>query len=177
MQVDIVKTGGKWAVYPRSAFMYEEYKGDPIFTDEDEGECWNWCDEHHYDYRRRRNAMLVEPKFVKDVERRADEAVRRIYDAGLRVESDVTYRASAAWKENPTHYAYIGDFGGCAKLTWSEGSNVTADKWDVGLGILRELFGMSTALWELGFTLTFDKDGKHTVFGKFPEWVTLDEED
>ena len=36
MQVDIVKTGGKWAVYLRSAFEYDEYKGDPIFTGDEQ---------------------------------------------------------------------------------------------------------------------------------------------
>ena len=178
MKTDIVKIDEKWCVFSRDAFDGYEYKGDPLFGPcEYEGECEGWCDAYGYPYRRRRCASLVPPKFLRDVEARADKYMELIRGKGLVVESNITYRASAAWKEQPTHYAYSGDFGGRAKLTWEEGSNVNAEKWDYGLGVLRELFGMADALWELGFTLTFDKDGKHTVYGNFAEWVMLDRQD
>ena len=62
-------------------------------------------------------------------------------------------------------------------LEWLAGVSPDMKDFDVANGWLRELFGMATALWELGFTLTFDKDGKHTIFGNYPQWVTLDEEE
>ena len=177
MKTDIVREdGGQSAVYSKCAFDGYDYKGDPIFRG-DEGECLDYCEANGHTHRLRRHAALVPPKFVKDVERRADDAVGKIRDLGLAVRSDVTYRASAAWKEQPTHYAYIGDFGGGAKLE-DAGDRACSDAaYAVGKGWLCELFGMATALWELGFTLTFDKDGKHTIFGNYPQWVTLDEEE
>lgn len=177
MKTDIVREdGGQSAVYSKYAFDGYDYKGDPIFRG-DEGECLDYCEANGHTHRLRRRAALVAPKFVKDAERRADDAVGKIRDLGLAVRSNVTYRASAAWKEQPTHYAYIGDFGSVAVLEWRAGISPDMKDFDVANGWLRELFGMATALWELGFTLTFDKDGKHTIFGNYPQWVTLDEEE
>lgn len=178
-EVDIVPANerGEFEVRSRDSFNGYEYEGDPLFGPASEGDCWDWCEERRYSHRRRRLAALVPPKYIKDVEARADKAMERIHDAGLRVESSVTYRASAAWKDEPTHYAYFGDMGGCAQIVWRDDVKDRSDKkWDEAFAWKRELFGMAVALWELGFTLTFHEDGKHRIFGAVPDWVTLDEE-
>ena len=181
MQVDIVKTGGKWAVYPRSAFEYDEYRGDPMFTAADESDCWDWCDRNRHEFRRRRNVMLVIPEFVKDVEERCDclhkEMLEHAAKCGWTFSSNATYRASAAWKENPTHYCYRGDYGGGASFDGTNEESLRSPDGTSARMYLATLRGFSDGLWELGFTLTFDKDGKHTVYGKYPKWVTLDNED
>lgn len=172
MIMNIIRNGDKFELH-----YVEDEDGKPVATFDDPESCEEYCKHHGYTPRYRKYVSPVPPKFVKDVERRADDAVGKIRDVGLAVRSDVTYRASAAWKEQPTHYAYIGDFGGVAKLE-DAGDRACSDAaYTVGKGWLRELFGMATALWELGFTLTFDKDGKHTIFGNYPEWVTVDEID
>lgn len=174
MQVDIVKRDGDFAVYPRAAFKYDEYEGDPLFTAKDEGDCWDWCERHGHQHRQRRLASLVPEKFVHDLEQRCDKVRARIRELGCVVKSDITYRASAAWKDNPTHYCYEGDMGGCATL---ERGELTGYAWEPAEDLLLGLFGMAIAARELGFVLTFDKDGKHKVFGHHPQWVTLDGED
>ena len=128
MKTDIVKIDEKWCVFPRDAFDGYDYEGDPLFGPcECEGECEGWCDENGYPYRRRRRASLVPPKFLRDVEARADKYMQYIRDHGLVVRSDVIYKASAAWKEQPTHYAYMGDFGGSAKLEDAEEGRACSD--------------------------------------------------
>lgn len=181
MQVDIVKRDGDFAVYPRAAFKYGEYEGDPLFTAKDEGDCWDWCEKHGHQHRQRRLASLVPEKFVHDLEQKCDKWFAKMAehakDCGRRIESDITYRASAAWKENPTHYCYNGDFGGSAKLVKTGEADANAGALMLAQQLLDSLYGASSAVWELGFVLTFDKDGKHKVFGHHPQWVTLDEED
>lgn len=174
MQVDIVKRDGDFAVYPRAAFKYDEYEGDPLFTAKDEGDCWDWCERHGHQHRQRRLASLVPEKSVHDLEQRCDKVRARIRELGCVVKPDITYRASAAWKGNPTHYCYTGVMGGRATL---ERGELTDYAWEPAEKLLRELSGMAIAAWELGFVLTFDKDGKHKVFGRHPQWVTLDGED
>lgn len=174
MQVDIVKRDGDFAVYPRAAFKYGEYEGTPLFTAKDEGDCWDWCERHGHQHRQRRLALLVPEKFVHDLEQRCDKVRALIRELGCVVKSDITYRASAAWKDNPTHYCYTGDMGGCATL---ERRELTEHTLEPAEKLLLGLFGMATAAWELGFVLTFDKDSKHKAFGHHPQWVTLDEED
>lgn len=174
MQVDIVKRDGDFAVYPRAAFKYDEYEGDPLFTAKDEGDCWDWCERHGHQHRQRRLASLVPEKFVHDLEQRCDKVRARIRELGCVVKSDITYRASAAWKDNPTHYCYEGDMGRCATL---ERGELTGYAWEPAEKLLLGLFGMAIAARGLGFVLTFDKDGKHKVFGHHPQWVTLDGED
>jgi len=172
MTMDIIRKGDRFELHHSG-----DEEGEPVLTFDNPDDCEERCKELGYRPRYRKYASLVKPWFLKDVEKRADDAVGKIRDVGLVVRSDVTYRASAAWKEQPTHYAYIGDFGGVAKLE-DAGDRACSDAaYTVGKGWLRELFGMATALWELGFTLTFDEDGKHTVFGNYPEWVTVDEID
>ena len=168
MIMNIIRNGDKFELH-----HVEDEDGKPVATFDDPESCEEYCKHHGYTPRYRKYVSLVKPWFLKDVERRADSAMKDIREAGLVVKSDVTYRASAAWKEQPTHYAYLGDFGGVARLQDAEGGKACSDAaYTVGKGWLRELIGMSVALWELGYNLTFDKDGKHTVFGNYPEWVT-----
>ena len=173
MPVDIVCLGKTWAVYSPSAYDGCDYNGEPMFKAEDSDDCWDYCDRKGYSARVRKRAILVNPDFLRDVEKRADETVAQLNDLGFTVESDVIYKASAAWKENPIHYAYSGDFGGRARLMEAHSQ---CDKAR-GLALMHRLTGMADALWELGLTLTFDKDGKHTVLGKYPQWVTIDADD
>ena len=181
MQVDIVQTESGCGVYPRTAFKFGEYEGEPMFTAAEEGVCWEWCEEHFHEHRLRKRAALVSAKFIRDVEAKCDTWFAKMAEhagkCGRRLESDITYRASAAWKENPTHYCYSGDFGGCARLVKTGEPAADPEALILAQHLMNMLYGASVALWELGFTLTFDKDGKHTVFGNFPEWVTVDEEE
>ena len=178
-EVDIipVNTQGDFEVRKRDSFDGYEYEGSPLFGPASDCDCIEWCDERGYDYRHRKYVALVVPKFFRDLEERADRLTAVFKEYGLVLRSDVTYRASAAWKDHPTHYSYIGDFGGRARLeNAKDGESCSDAKWTIANGHLRELFGMMTALWELGFVLTFDKDGKHRIFST-EEWVTIDERD
>ena len=182
---DIIKHGDKYAVFPRKAYngeYYEEnaYEGEPVFTDESEGECICWCEDHKADFRVRAFVASVPSKFILDLEKKLDDWRKKLDEyaekCGYRLDSNITYRASAAWKEQPTHYCYIGDFGGSANLI-CEDKTKEAEK----SGALREakdylwlLIGAAQTAWELGFTVTYDKDGKHTIFGAYPKWVTKD---
>lgn len=185
MGYDIIKKDGKYAVYPRKAYngeYYEEnaYEGEPVFTDESEGECICWCEEHKADFRVRAFVASVPSKFILDLEKILDDWRKRLderaAECGYRLDSNITYRASAAWKEQPTHYCYIGDFGGSANLICED-----ENKGDEKDGALRNaknylwrLFGAAQAVWELGFTVTYDKDGKHTIYGACPKWISKD---
>lgn len=153
----------------------EYYKDIPLFSGS-LADCIEWCDDKRNlvdSWRVRKYAHLVRHRFIKDVEARADKCLRSILDCGIEVVSDVIYKASAAWKEQPIHYAYCGDLGGSARITWRD--NIPESEIFEARASLNYLFGMADSMWELGFNLTFDKNGKHTVFGNFPEWVTVDE--
>lgn len=153
---------------------YGEYDGKPVFKGTLE-ECED--NVRGCSYVLRAQTSIVPPWYIADAEKRADKYRKYIEDLGWTVESNATFRASAAWKEHPTHYAYFGDFGGMAQLVQRAASNPDMKDFDVAKGWLRELYGMASALWELGLVLTFDKDGKHTIYGNHPQWVTLDKED
>lgn len=181
MNVDIVKMNhseDNWGIFETSREECAEYYDSiPLFSGP-YVDCIEWCIDKRnsvVSWRVRKYAHLIPHEFVKDVEARADECMRSIFNCGLKVVSNVIYKASAAWKDQPTHYAYIGDFCGHAKLERTGNKECTDMAYSIGKEWLNHLFGMATALWELGFNLTFDKNGKHTVFGNFPEWVTVDE--
>jgi hypothetical protein len=151
-----------------------------MFADADEGVCWDWCEEHGHEHRLRKRVALVRPKFIRDIEARCDKWYAKMAEhaaaCGRRFVSNITYRASAAWKDYPTHYCYSGDMGGYARLEKTGEPAQDPEALMLAQHLMDMLYGASAALWELGFTLTFDKDGKHTVFGNYPEWVTVDEE-
>ena len=181
MKMDIIKRKDDYAVYPRDKFDGDEYEGEPVFVDEDRYECELWCEDHGHTFRHHRQAILVKPAFVKDVEKKLDkwrseldEYARR---CGRRLESNITYRASAAWKEETTHYCYFGDFGGCASFVHEDKSKADASAFTEATRYFDIIIGAADALWELGLTVTYDKDGKHTIYGLWPEWVTPDNEE
>ena len=151
---------------------YGDYDGKPVFkgTLEECEDSVRGCS-----YVLRAQTSLVPPWYIADAEKRADTYRQRIDETGAKVLSDVIYRASAAWKEQPTHYAYTGCFGGCAKLSFSK--EVSDVEKKTAYAYLQYLFGFAYALWELGLVLTFGEDGKHTIYGNHPQWVTLEHED
>lgn len=183
MNVDIVEIENYWCVFKTSSDGCFEYDEDiPLFSGS-HVDCVEWCEDKKNlvdSWRIRKYVHLVQHRFIKDVEARADKCMQSILDCGIGVVSDVIYKASAAWKEQPIHYAYCGDFGGSARLLWSDAvpeSERSENKMVEARANLNYLFGMADALWELGFNLTFDKNGKHTMFGNFTEWVTVDAKD
>lgn len=173
MIMNIIRNGDKFELH-----HLEDEDGKPVATFDDPESCEEHCKGLGWTPRYRRRVSLVQPDYIRDVEKRADRIAATFKERGLVLCSDVTYRASAAWKEQPTHYAYTGDFGGRARLEdEKEGVCCSDTELEVAKRNLHELFGMAAALWELGYNLTFDKDGKHTIFGNYPEWVTIDDPD
>lgn len=195
MNVDIVKAKSGWLVHPRKGAPREfddAYETEPLFGPADDGECIDWCEQNGHSFRHRQQAALISPHFFTDLEKRCDTWLKELNGfaktCGCKLVTDATYRASAAWKEEPTHYCYMSDFGGIAELERDTSPEATDIVRQLPLGAATEaesnatvyldrLFGASQAVWELGFILTFDKDGKHTIFDKRVQWVTLDEEE
>ncbi len=182
MKVDIVKADdGTYSVYGRDARDYDHYTSGPIYGPADRADCEDWCEDNHHTARLRKWAALVPEKFIHDLEAKCDRAYSNMTQhaslLGWRLTSNVTYRASAAWKDQPTHYCYLGDLGGQAKFENMTDENAATQIGEEALQFLKWLKAVSSGIWELGFTLTFDKDGKHTIYGAYPQWVTLDEED
>lgn len=166
----------EYGVYPTHKAprgKYGEYEVEPVFKGTLE-ECQEHVDDR-YEAELYVQTAIVPPWYIADAEKRADKYRERIDETGAKVSSDVIYKESAAWKEHPTHYAYTGDFGGCAKLSF--GDKVGDAEKQTAYAYLQCLFGFASALWELGLVLTFDKDGKHTIYGNHPQWVTLEQED
>lgn len=155
------------------------YEGKPLYGPADEDACLDWCAEHEYKYRHRTQAMAIPERFRRDVERRCDEMredlERWAAKCGRRLESNIHYRASAAWKDEPTHYCYHGDMGATARLVRVDESKADADALVQANMYLDFLLGAAVTLWELGLTLTYGKDGKHRIFGQYPQWVTVKE--
>lgn len=182
MKVDIVKGISGWSIHPRIGApgrWDDGYETPPLFGPTDYDSCVAWCEDNGHSYRVRQLASLVNPRFIKDVEKRCDGWFKWLSESaekcGRKLVSDTTYRASAAWKEEPTHYCYVGDMGGTAHLQRVDETKADADALIQARSFLDVLFGASDVLWELGYTLTFDKNGKHTIFNKREQWVTLDE--
>lgn len=186
MKVDIIpaKTNGDFKVWDRECApdsQYDDaYEGKPLFGPASDCDCIEWCEDNGHRYRHRKFAALVAPSNFSDLEKRCDKVYAKLSEGaakcGRRLVSDCTYRASAAWKESPTHYCYSGDFGGQARLVKTGETKPDPDALDNANHNLTWLFGVSDSLWELGFILTFDRDGKHKIFSTFPEWVTVEEE-
>lgn len=113
------------------------------------------------------DGVAIPSKFIRDVEALADR-VRRGLDAELfnnglpPFESNITYRASAAWKDSPTHYCYIGDHS-IARINYGD-SDWFSPKFVLVRSLYSQLVGFSQVLWEIGGQLTFDEHGNHTVF-------------
>lgn len=157
------------------------YEGKPLYGPAEEDACLDWCAEHEYEYRHRKQAMAIPERFRRDVERRCDEwrtwLDRFAADCGRRLASDIHYRASAAWKEEPTHYCYHGDCGTSAKLERIDKDKGDAEDLMQAQMFLDYLLGAAVALWELGLVLTYGEDGKHRIYGQHPQWVTVKEDE
>ncbi len=187
MKVDIIPTAGTSADFEvrkrdGAPTRYDDgYEGDPLFGPAPDCECVEWCEEHGHEYRHRRRIALVPPHFFKDIEDRCDSVhtlmLERAERCGWTFSSNAFYKASAAWKDHPIHYCYSGDYGGGAKFDGVTDKSLRGEDGREAKCCFHWLRGVSAGLWELGFTLTFDKDGKHTVFNAHPQWVTLDERD
>lgn len=114
-----------------------------------------------------RNGVTIPSKFIKDIERLAD-GVRCKLDKGLSFlglsfSSDIVYRASAAWKDEPIHYCYIGDFS-VVTIDWCCASDPFSPMCHQVRGWFSSLVAYARVVFELGGQLTFDEHGKHTVF-------------
>ena len=153
----------------------------PIFGPASDCDCMEFCEANGHAFRHCKFVSLVYPHFFADLEKRCNKVHAEMIEAakacGWSFSSDCIYKASAAWKENPTHYCYRGDYGGGASFDGTNEESLRSLDGTSARMCLATLRGFSDGLWELGFTLTFDKDGKHTVYGKYPKWVTLDNED
>ena len=182
MRVDIIKRdNGAAAVYPHRTDCEWEDDGKPLYEADNADDCIDWAEDNGHRFCVKAERHLVDPSFVRDLEAKCDRWHERMREAaakcGRHIQSDITYRASANWKEDDTHYAYNGDMGGVARLVRDGGEIATADADALAEAntFLDMLIGASAALWELGFNLTFNKDGKHKVYGSYAEWVTIEE--
>lgn len=187
MKVDIIQmkpsAPDSWAVFPRDVAPKkwdDDCEGNPLYGPSDDDDCIDWCRENGHSFRHRSQGTLIPPQFYVDLEEQCDRWFQKMASfaerCGRRLESDITYRASAAWKDQPTHYCYAGDMGGLARLVLVDDAKADADALVSAQSYLDMLFGASQALWELGITLTFNEDGKHKIFNSRIQWVTLDEE-
>lgn len=158
---------------------YNEQK--TLFGPASDCDCIDWCCENENRFRHCKFASLVPEKFFLDLEKRCDKVHAAMLEAaracGWSFYSDCIYKASAAWKDHPTHYAYNGDFGGRANFSGVTPGTENTENGNRARLLLEWLDGVASGVWELGFTLTFDKDGKHRIFNTSAQWVTLEEEE
>lgn len=114
-----------------------------------------------------KGGVTIPSKFIKDVEKLAD-GLRARLDLELKLQglppfqSDITYRASAAWKDHPFHYCYIGD-SSTASIDFS-GCDFRLDRYVLSRLYHNQLVAIAQTVWELGGQLTFNEDGKHIIF-------------
>lgn len=114
-----------------------------------------------------KDGVKIPSSYIKDIETLAN-TVRSLLDAELfkrglpPYESNITYRASAAWKDFPTHYCYIGEYS-TSRINYGD-SEWTSSEFIGVRSFHSQLVGFARVVWELGGQLTFDEHGKHTVF-------------
>lgn len=178
MKVDIISNEAAEKYEVRERTDDETEPGAVLFQGDCQEDCEDFCERYGHKFRFRKEVIHFPAKFLADVEKRANK-VRAEMDEdaakiGWKFGTHVTYRASAAWKDEPTHYCYLGDHGGTGQFNgYTKETAGTSDGKRALQGHV-ELIGMFEALWELGLTLTFDEAGKHKVYGKYPEWITVD---
>ena len=190
MKVDIIHEPGTAADFKvctrpevGTGIYYGERYGEQktLFGPASDSDCIDWCCENENRYRHCKFVSLVPGEYFLDLEKRCDKVHAAMLEAakacGWSFSSDITYRASAAWKDQPTHYAYNGDFGGRAKFDGITDETANSENGTKARRMLEWLDGVASGIWELGFTLTFDKAGKHRIFGTSAQWVTLEEEE
>ncbi len=188
MKVDIIHEPGSAADFKvctrPEGYTYDgDRYGDQktLFGPAPDCDCIDFCMDRGYSFRHCKFVSLVYPHFFADLEARCDKVWAAMVAAakacGWSFSSEITYRASAAWKDQPTHYAYSGDFGGCAKFDGITDETANTENGTKARLLLEWLDGVSAGVWELGFNLTFDEAGKHTIFNRSAQWVTLEEEE
>lgn len=148
----LVKEAKTCAVYPASAFDDCEYTGSPVVVG-DYDTCRDYLEDRDLRFVEVVRGFIVPLQFVHDLCRLADR-VREELDAVLlrdclSLESHITAYGSAA-------HCYIGDMGSCARLVGDTSSPEAQN-------CLIRLIGIAEAAWELGFTLCYDAEGRHTV--------------
>ena len=182
MNVDVIKNmtddGVKYAVHPAIDDAYAEYSGTPLFESAEEYAVVDWCEDNGHKATWKEHAALVQSKFLRDLEKKCDgiraDMMEQAKAVGWKFETHVTYRASANWKDDPIHYAYVGDFGSIGKFVgWTKETHEQEAGRNAQWNHER-LIAIAEGIWELGFTLTFDKDGKHTIYGNLPKWVAVE---
>lgn len=119
-----------------------------------------------------RSGVTIPASYIKDIERKADrlrsELNEHLVGLGVPLDCtvvlgrDITYRASADWKNQPTHHAYLGD-GGCVYLP-SDIIDLDSERADLVRTMLFRLIGFAEIVWELGGILTYNDDCKHTIY-------------
>jgi len=181
MKVDIIKVeeSGEthYDVYPSD--KYGEYDGKPMFTTGDEYDAQNWTVDHGHTYLSKEYVAPVPAKFLRDLEAKCDrihaDMIENAKKVGWEFETHVTYRASAAWKDEPIHYAYFGDFGSVGTFKGFTDETYHTTEGGNAHDAHERLQSIAEGVWELGFTLTFNKDGKHRIFGISPRWMVVEE--
>lgn len=114
-----------------------------------------------------KGGVIIPSKFIKDVESEADSLRSRLdlelKERGLpSFQSDITYRASAAWKDEPCHYCYFGDCS-IACIDFS-GCDFRLARYTLCRLYHNRLLAIAETVGELGGQLTFNEDGKHTIY-------------
>lgn len=163
----MVRENNGWSIYRASQFEGEGYTGVPILSG-DEEDCRNWFHCHGItDFGVVRRVCLVPPQFLDDLVRVADD-VRHTLDGlldtiGWRVHSDCFLRYTS-------RRCYNGDLGGSARLVKAFEKPDNPVTLERATNDLVYLCGMSRAAYELGFTLSYDEEGRHKLTG-FPRYV------
>ena len=114
-----------------------------------------------------RGGVSIPSKFIKDIERLCD-SVRVDLNCELNAQGlpplhlgDIIYRASAAWKDQPVHYCYFGD---SSVIAVDYGSDRLNPRFNLCRRYLCRLIAYARVIWELGGQLTYDANGRHTVY-------------
>lgn len=143
-------------------------------------EAWDWCDENGMDidkgtFRVNRLCSNVSIRHIADLRNKAQERLDRYRAEGrirgwgeLEIDhsgTHYTFRSSAAWKDEPIRYTFEQPL----KWTDKKHEDETADAIRIN-NYLHVLWGMSLAVYELGFCLVFDEDFKVHVMGVDPTW-------
>ena len=159
--------------------------GKPVFSCEASSTDWSeWLD-NHTDWRddcaRRvfRLRCSFPKSFVKDLEAKAQRKLDAYREGGkslgcgeLKIDrswTTHTCRASANWKEEPTRYTFDQHLKWDNPLDMSKAETLSV--WDEYISLL----GMADAVYELGFTLTFDSDFRVHLMNAHAEWREVED--
>ena len=164
---------GEYGELPDRKPVYE------VESEDDEG--WREWIESHTDWRDDRRLRICrrtgtfDAAYAKDLEAKAQELLDRYRAEGAKLGwgelyidtswTVYTYRASAAWKEQPTLYTFD------QRLTWKNAPGAYGDTdalWARDNYV--RLVGMADAAHELGVDLVFDEGFKVRLVGLRADW-------